>query len=61
MASADPAARQAVFDTLTRDFLAEVPAVVLFNSARLSAVRSNVTGYENWMAAQQRLWGVGLN
>jgi len=24
-------------------------------------VRSNVTGYENWMAAQQRLWGVGLN
>jgi peptide/nickel transport system substrate-binding protein len=61
MMVADRAARQAVFDTLTRDFLAEVPAVALFNSSRLSAVRANVTGYRNWMAAQQRLWGVGLN
>ena len=61
MASADPAARQPVFDALTREFLDEVPAVVLFNSSRLAAVRSNVTGYQNWTAAQQRLWGVGLN
>lgn len=58
---ADRASRQAVFDTLTQDFLEEVPAVALFNSSRLSVVRSNVTGYRNWMAAQQRLWGVGLN
>jgi hypothetical protein len=41
--------------------MAEVPAVALFNSSRLSVVRANVTGYRNWMAAQQRLWGVGLN
>jgi peptide/nickel transport system substrate-binding protein len=61
MAVGDSAARQAVFDTLTRDFLNEVPAVALFNSSRLSVVRANVTGYSNWMAAQQRLWGVGLN
>jgi peptide/nickel transport system substrate-binding protein len=61
MISADAAARQPVFDTLTRDFLDEVPAVALFNSSRLAVVRSNVTGYQNWMAAQQRLWGVGLN
>jgi peptide/nickel transport system substrate-binding protein len=61
MTAADPAARQAVFDTLTRDFLDEVPAVALFNSSRLSVVRANVTGYRNWMAAQQRLWGVGLH
>jgi peptide/nickel transport system substrate-binding protein len=61
MASAEPAARQPVFDALTREFLDEVPAVVLFNSSRLAAVRSNVTGYQNWTAAQQRLWGVGLN
>jgi peptide/nickel transport system substrate-binding protein len=58
--SADPAKRQAAFDGLQRDFLAEVPAVVLFNSTRISAVRSNVTGYREWPAAQQRLWGVGL-
>jgi len=61
MMSADAATRQPVFDTLTRDFLDEVPAVALFNSSRLAVVRSNVTGYQNWMAAQQRLWGVGLN
>jgi peptide/nickel transport system substrate-binding protein len=45
---------------LTRDFLEEVPAVVLFNSSRLSVVRSDVTGHHNWMSAQPRLWGVGL-
>jgi peptide/nickel transport system substrate-binding protein len=61
MTSADPAVRQVVFDELTRDFVDEVPAVALFSSSRLSAVRSNVTGYRNWSAAQQRLWGVGLN
>ena len=37
-----------------------VPAVVLFNSSRLSVVRSDVTGHRNWMSAQPRLWGVGL-
>jgi peptide/nickel transport system substrate-binding protein len=58
--TADPTARQAVFDTLTRDFLEEVPAVVLYNSSRLSAVRSGVTGHQNWMSAQPRLWGVSL-
>jgi peptide/nickel transport system substrate-binding protein len=58
--SADPALRQTIFDQLTLDFLNEVPAVVLFNSARLSVVRAAVTGHENWMSAQPRLWGVGL-
>ena len=59
--SADPVLRQTIFDELTRDFLDEVPAVVLFNSARLSVVRAAVTGHENWMSAQPRLWGVGLH
>jgi peptide/nickel transport system substrate-binding protein len=58
--SADPAVRQAVFDRLTLDFLDEVPAVVLYNSSRLSVVRAAVTGHQNWMSAQPRLWGVGL-
>jgi peptide/nickel transport system substrate-binding protein len=58
--TADPASRQAVFDTLTRDFLEEVPAVVLYNSSRLSVVRSAVIGHQNWMSAQPRLWGVSL-
>jgi peptide/nickel transport system substrate-binding protein len=58
--TADPALRQTLFDQLSLDFLAEVPAVVLFNSARLSVVRATVTGHQNWMSAQPRLWGVGL-
>jgi peptide/nickel transport system substrate-binding protein len=60
MQTADPALRQTVFDQLTRDFLNEVPAVILFNSARLSVVRAAVTGHQNWLSAQPRLWGVGL-
>jgi peptide/nickel transport system substrate-binding protein len=59
--TADPAPRQAVFDSLTLDFLDEVPAVILFNSARLSVVRAAVTGHQNWLSAQPRLWGVGLH
>jgi peptide/nickel transport system substrate-binding protein len=58
--TADPVPRQAVFDRLTLDFLDQVPAVVLFNSARLSVVRAAVTGHQNWLSAQPRLWGVGL-
>jgi peptide/nickel transport system substrate-binding protein len=59
-ATADPAARQAVFDQLHRLFLRDVPAIALFNSARITALRGNVTGFQGWPAAQQRLWGVGL-
>jgi peptide/nickel transport system substrate-binding protein len=59
--AADPAARHAVMDQLNRDFMAEAPAVVLFNSARLSVVRAAVTGHQNWLSAQPRLWGVGLH
>jgi peptide/nickel transport system substrate-binding protein len=59
--AANPAARQAVMDQLNSDFLAEAPAVVLFNSARLSVVRAAVTGHQNWLSAQPRLWGVGLH
>jgi peptide/nickel transport system substrate-binding protein len=41
-------------------FLQQAPAVSLYNSARIAAVRSNVVGYAGWSAAQQRLWGVSL-
>ena len=60
VASDDVAVRQAAFDGLQRAFLADAPAVVLFNATRISAVRANVTGYREWPAQQQRLWGVGL-
>jgi peptide/nickel transport system substrate-binding protein len=59
-ATDDPAARQAAFDDLQRAFLEETPAVVLFNATRISAVRANVSGFQEWPAAQPRLWGVGF-
>lgn len=52
--------RQAAFDDLQRAFMEDTPAIVLFSSSRIAAVRRNVTGYKGWPAAQQRLWGVGL-
>lgn len=55
-----PAERQAAFDALHTAFMKEVPAIVLFNTARIAAIGSNVTGFKSWPAAQQRLWGVGL-
>jgi peptide/nickel transport system substrate-binding protein len=57
--TADPAERKVAFDQLQRLFLEQAPAVALFNSPRIAAVRSNVSGYQGWPAAQQRLWGVG--
>ena len=59
--AADPPGRQAAFDALQTDFMREVPGIVLFNSGRITALRSNVSGYKGWPAAQQRLWGVGLH
>jgi peptide/nickel transport system substrate-binding protein len=57
----DPADKQRSLDQLMTDFLEKVPAVVLFSSSRLSVVRAAVTGHQNWLSAQPRLWGVGLH
>jgi peptide/nickel transport system substrate-binding protein len=56
----DPAARQAVFDALERQFRQDTPAIILFNTSRVTAVRSNVVGYKSWPGALTRLWGVGI-
>jgi peptide/nickel transport system substrate-binding protein len=56
----DPAARQVVFDTLERQFRQDVPAIALFNTSRVTAVRSNVVGYQSWPGALTRLWDVGI-
>ncbi|ADV83574.1 extracellular solute-binding protein family 5 [Terriglobus saanensis SP1PR4] len=56
----DPAKRQLAIDALQRQFIEDVPAVVLYNSTRIAAVRTNVIGYRGWPADQQRLWSVGF-
>src|SRR3546814_1194986 len=47
IATADPAARQRIFDALERRFRAEVPAIILYNTHRVTALRDRVTGYRN--------------
>lgn len=61
METDDATARQAVFDDMHRAFMDFVPAIVLFNTSRITAMHDNVTGYHGWAGAQQRLWGVALN
>jgi peptide/nickel transport system substrate-binding protein len=56
----DPRARQAVFDAMDRQFRAEAPAIILYNSRRVTALGRGVTGYRPWAAQSQRLWNVGI-
>jgi peptide/nickel transport system substrate-binding protein len=60
MQTDDPEKRQLAIDALQRQFIEDVPAVILYNSSRIAAVRTNVVGYKGWPADQQRLWGVGF-
>lgn len=56
----EPRARQAVFDAMDRQFRAEAPAVILYNTRRVTALGRGVTGYRPWPAQSQRLWNVGI-
>jgi peptide/nickel transport system substrate-binding protein len=59
MATEGPA-RQAVIDTLDRRFREEAPAIILYSTRRLTALRTDVSGYHSWQASTQRLWNVGI-
>jgi peptide/nickel transport system substrate-binding protein len=56
----DPKARQAAFDALEAQFRRDTPAIVLYNTRRVTAFRSYVYGYRSWPAQLQRLWDVGM-
>src|SRR3546814_13513808 len=58
IATADPAARQRIFDTLERQFRADVPAIILHNTHRVTALRARVNGYPNWPGAAPAPWHV---
>ena len=60
MSNSDPAARQLDFDRLTAALLRDAPAIVLFNSTRIAAVRPNVEGFSEWPAGEPRYWNVAL-
>jgi peptide/nickel transport system substrate-binding protein len=54
----DRAKRQALFDEMHRLFIADVPMIVLFNGAELTALRKNVKGFAGWLYPEPRFWGV---
>jgi peptide/nickel transport system substrate-binding protein len=56
----DPAKRQLIFDEMERLFREEAPAVALYNSRRLAAVRREVHDYRIWSAQLIRLWNVSV-
>lgn len=60
MATDDPALRQPAFDGLHERFLQQVPMLILYNPLHVSAVHTNVSGFQGWAPVQQRLWGVRL-
>jgi len=39
-------------------FIADVPMIVLFNGAELTALRKGIKGYAGWLYPQPRFWGV---
>lgn len=60
MAIDDTAKRQALFDEMHRRFIADVPMIVLFNGAELTALRKSVKGYAGWLYPEPRFWGVTI-
>ncbi|MDB5708391.1 MAG: extracellular solute-binding protein family 5 [Sphingomonas bacterium] len=58
IATGDRQQRQALFDRLDGLFRQEVPAIVLYNTRRVTALRGSVVGYRAWPAQSLRLWNV---
>ncbi len=59
MEVSDLAQRQALFDQLHRQFIADAPMVVLYNLPDLAPYAKGIQGYRPWVASKPRLWGVG--
>jgi peptide/nickel transport system substrate-binding protein len=58
--TSDTTKRQAIVDQLHMLFMHDTPAVVTFNTSRISAYRKNVVGYKTWLTGLPRYWGVSL-
>jgi peptide/nickel transport system substrate-binding protein len=56
----DRRARQAIFDRLEAQFRDEVPAIILYNTRRITGMRSTVSGYRSWPGQTQRFWNVSI-
>ncbi len=58
MATGDRAKRQPLLDQLHKDFLEDVPMVMLYNGITIDATSNKVHGYTSWPGSAARLWQV---
>ncbi len=58
MATSDRAKRQPLLDQLHKDFLEDVPMVMLYNGITIDAASGKVQGYTSWPGSAARLWQV---
>jgi peptide/nickel transport system substrate-binding protein len=56
--TADPAARQALFERMHLLMLEDVPLIMLFNPADVNAVNRSLDGFASWPLGRARLWNV---
>jgi peptide/nickel transport system substrate-binding protein len=61
MAVSDTPKRQALFDDLYARWLADMPAIVLYNGIESAGIRKNVRGYKPFPMGLARAWDVSLN
>jgi len=61
MTTTDPAARQALFDQLHRNAIAQVPFIVVFNALVKAVSHNSVIGYRTSMLDSPFLWEVSKN
>jgi peptide/nickel transport system substrate-binding protein len=60
MVTSDPKERQAIFDKLHEMQIADVPLIVTYNGAQISAISDRIEGYKTWSASKPRLWNVAI-
>jgi peptide/nickel transport system substrate-binding protein len=61
MVVSDTPKRQALFDELYARWLADMPALILYNGPEISAFRKNVKGYKPFSMGLPRAWDVSLD
>jgi peptide/nickel transport system substrate-binding protein len=59
-ATADPAQRQALFDALHVQMIADVPVIWLYNNDAVTVTGPRVSVFTPWITEQPRFWAVAL-
>lgn len=58
MTTGDRAKRQPILDQLHKDFLVDVPMLMLYNGITIDATSDKIQGYSSWTGSAARLWQV---